>query len=112
MVAADQLLREPEPAALPRGWRPCKGCGLAVPVRETCCSLRLWERWVAGKEAGWRCVQCGQMMTGRRLHARYCSPACTRKARYSRWVAAGRPYRAGRWATVASGGTVGLPDER
>jgi len=57
MVAADQLLREPEPAVLPRGWRPCKACGLAVPVRETWCSLCLWERWITGKEAGWRCVQ-------------------------------------------------------
>jgi hypothetical protein len=51
--------------------------------------------------------RCGQLMTGRGLHARYCGPACTRKARYARWVAAGRPCRAGRWAAVAAGAPGG-----
>jgi hypothetical protein len=39
---------------------------------------------------------------------RNCGPAYTRKARYARWVAAGRPYRAGRWSMVAAGATDGL----
>jgi hypothetical protein len=46
VIAADRLFREPEPAALPRGWHPCHRCSLAVPVRETVCSLCLWETWV------------------------------------------------------------------
>ena len=70
-IAADQAPRARARRSA-RGWHPCKQCGLAVPLRETWCSLCLWERWVAGEEAGWQCVQCGKLMTGRRLHARYC----------------------------------------
>jgi hypothetical protein len=43
-VAAEGLLREPEPATLPRGWWPCKRCSLAIPVRETFFTLCLSER--------------------------------------------------------------------
>jgi hypothetical protein len=68
VVSADQLLlREPDPAAVPRGWRPSKRCGLAVPLRETWCSLCLGEQWVVGKATGWRCAQCGQVMKGKWL---------------------------------------------
>jgi hypothetical protein len=66
----------------------------------------LWEQWVVGNATtGGASSAAGD--EGKRLHARYCSPACTRRARYARWVAAGRPYRGRRWATAASGAVPG-----
>jgi predicted nucleic acid-binding Zn ribbon protein len=68
----------------PRGWHGCRRCSLAVPLRETMCTLCLFEVAVLMPEQGWACAVCGTRMTGRRPTARYCSERCTGRAHYRR----------------------------
>lgn len=75
-ISAHVVVDASAPVAFPRGWHACKDCGLAVPVRETWCTLCLFERQVIRKSDGWRCVGCGTLMTGKRTHARFCSRRC------------------------------------
>jgi ribosomal protein L37E len=74
-LAAHEMLQGAEEpslgsAQLPPGWHRCRRCGRAVPLREAWCSLCLWERQVAAKQGGWKYVQGGRLMRGRRSRAR------------------------------------------
>ena len=76
------------PRTFPHGWHACRGCGLAVPRRETYCTLCLFEIQVLEPERGVRWVVCQRPMIGRRPTARYCSNACQCRAGYRRRKAA------------------------